>query len=112
MDPGLVDAAEAALTCQPGVLAVRTVRMRWIGHRLHAEAELSIDATTSLDAAHQLAHDAEATLIRAVPKLTSALVHAYPAHPNETHLSEPRPSAHILSPRPEPILRPRPEPTH
>ena len=81
VDPGLVDAAESALTNQPGVLAVRTVRMRWIGHRLHAEAELSIDAATSLDAAHQLAHDAETTLIRAVPKLTSALVHAYPAHP-------------------------------
>jgi cation diffusion facilitator family transporter len=80
VDPALVDAAEAALAGQPGVLAVRTVRMRWIGHRLHAEAELSIDSSTSLDAAHQLAHDAETTLIHAVPKLTSALVHAYPAH--------------------------------
>jgi cation diffusion facilitator family transporter len=80
VDPDLVDAAESALSLQPGVLAVRTVRMRWIGHRLHAEAELSIDPATSLDAAHQLAHDAETTLIRAVPKLTSALVHAYPAH--------------------------------
>lgn len=83
VEPGLVDAAETALAGQPGVLAVRTVRMRWIGHRLHAEAELSIDAATSLDAAHQLAHDAETTLIRAVPKLASALVHAYPAHPSD-----------------------------
>jgi divalent metal cation (Fe/Co/Zn/Cd) transporter len=82
VDPALMEAAERALAGQPGVLGVRTVRMRWIGHRLHAEAELSIDATTSLDAAHQLAHDAETTLIHAVPKLTSALVHAYPAHPH------------------------------
>jgi cation diffusion facilitator family transporter len=84
VDPGLIDAAETALARQPGVLAVRTVRMRWIGHHLHAESELCIDASTSLDAAHQLAHDAETTLIRAVPKLTSALVHAYPAHPTPT----------------------------
>jgi len=89
VDPGLIDAAETALARQPGVLAVRTVRMRWIGHHLHAESELCIDASTSLDAAHQLAHDAETTLIRAVPKLTSALVHAYPAHPTPTAPANP-----------------------
>jgi cation diffusion facilitator family transporter len=80
VDPELIDSAETALAAEPGVLAVRSVRMRWIGHRLHAEAELSIDPATSLDAAHQLAHDAEHSLTHAVPKLTTALVHAYPAH--------------------------------
>jgi len=33
--------------------------MRWIGHRLHAEAELDIDPNTSLADAHRIAHDAE-----------------------------------------------------
>jgi divalent metal cation (Fe/Co/Zn/Cd) transporter len=55
--------------------------MRWIGHQLHAEAELAIDPAVSLERAHQLAHDAEHTLTHAVPKLATALVHAYPAHP-------------------------------
>ena len=80
VDPQLVDAAESALAAEPGVLGVRTVRMRWIGHRLHAEAELNIDPATSLEAAHRIAHDAEHTLTHAVPKLATALVHAYPAH--------------------------------
>jgi cation diffusion facilitator family transporter len=80
VDPELVDAAETALAAEPGVLGVRTVRMRWIGHQLYAEAELNIDPATSLDAAHRLAHDAEHTLTHAVPKLATALVHAYPAH--------------------------------
>lgn len=80
VDPALVDAAEAALVAETGVLAVRSVRMRWIGHQLHAEAELTIDPSTSLDAAHQLAHDAEHTLTHTVPKLASALVVVEPAH--------------------------------
>jgi divalent metal cation (Fe/Co/Zn/Cd) transporter len=62
------------------VRSVRSVRMRWIGHRLHADAELDVDSTVSLDDAHRIAHDAEHELTHAVPKLDSVLVHAYPAH--------------------------------
>ena len=79
VDPALVDSAEAALAAEPGVTEVRSVKMRWIGHRLHADAELDIDPATSLADAHRIAHEAEHTLTHAVPKLSSALVHAYPA---------------------------------
>jgi cation diffusion facilitator family transporter len=79
VDPALVDAAEHALADQPGVRAVRSVRMRWIGHRLHADAELDVDPAIDLAQAHRIAHDAEHELTHAVPKLTSALIHAYPA---------------------------------
>ncbi|MGO8967832.1 cation diffusion facilitator family transporter [Mycobacterium sp.] len=84
IDPDLVDAAEAALAAEPGVTAVRSVKMRWIGHRIHADAELDVDPTTSLTEAHRIAHEAEHTLTHAVPKLSSALIHAYPAT-TETH---------------------------
>jgi cation diffusion facilitator family transporter len=79
VDPDLVDAAEAALAAEPGVTAVRSVKMRWIGHRIHADAELDIDPATSLVEAHRIAHEAEHTLTHAVPKLSTALIHAYPA---------------------------------
>jgi cation diffusion facilitator family transporter len=78
VDPTFVDAAEAALAAEPGITAVRSVKMRWIGHRLHADAELDIDPASTLAEAHRIAHDAEHTLTHAVPKLASALVHAYP----------------------------------
>lgn len=81
VDPELVDAAEAALAAEPGVRAVRSVKMRWIGHRLHADAELDVDPATSLTDAHRIAHDAEHSLTHAVSKLDTALIHAYPAHP-------------------------------
>lgn len=83
VDPEFVDSAEAALAAEPGVTAVRSVKMRWIGHRLHADAELDIDPSTSLADAHRIAHEAEHTLTHAVPKLSTALVHAYPT--TETH---------------------------
>jgi divalent metal cation (Fe/Co/Zn/Cd) transporter len=72
VDPDLVDTAEAALAAEPGVTEVRSVKMRWIGHRLHADAELDIDPATSLNEAHRIAHEAEHTLTHAVPKLSSA----------------------------------------
>lgn len=80
VDPVLVDTAEQTLAAQPGVRSVRSVRMRWMGHRLHADAELDIDPDVSLSQAHRIAHDAEHELIHAVPKLTTALIHAYPAN--------------------------------
>lgn len=79
VDPAMVDAAEQALAARPGVQAVRSVRMRWIGHRLHADAELDVDPALDLAQAHRIAHDAEHELIHTVPKLTTALIHAYPA---------------------------------
>ncbi len=79
VDPGLLDRAEQALAAEPGVVGVRRLRMRWIGHHLHADAELDIDPNVSLAQAHRLAHDAEHTLTHAVPRLSSALIHAYPA---------------------------------
>ncbi len=79
VDPALVDTAERSLAAEPGVRSVHSVRMRWMGHRLHADVELDLDPELSLAQAHQIAHDAEHHLVHAVPKLTTALIHAYPA---------------------------------
>lgn len=88
VDPALVETAEITLAARRGIRSVRSVRMRWIGHRLHADAELDIDPALSLAEAHRIAHDAEHDLIHAVPKLTTAMIHAYPAgsaEPAEQH---------------------------
>lgn len=80
VEPALVADAERALVAEPGVEGVRSLRMRWIGHRLHADVEIDVVPTITLADAHRLAHEAEHTLTHAVPKLDTALVHAYPAH--------------------------------
>ena len=80
VDPALVDTAAAVLAARPGVRAVRRVRMRWVGHRLEADAELDVDPALSLADAHTVAHGAEHELAHSIPKLSSVIVHAYPAH--------------------------------
>ncbi|MFY1631914.1 cation diffusion facilitator family transporter [Solwaraspora sp. WMMB335] len=78
VDPTLVDTAETTLRAVPGVRDVTAVRLRWIGHRLHAEVDLVVDAELSLVAAHTVAADAEHQLTHAVPRLMSATVHTDP----------------------------------
>lgn len=85
VDPELVTTAERVLSGRVGVDRVRSLQMRWIGHRLHADVELDVDPGLSLSAAHSVAHEAEQALISAVPHLTTALVHAYPPHETELH---------------------------
>lgn len=78
VDPASIDTAETALAALPGVESVRRVRMRWIGHELHADVDLVVTTDNSSEA-HRLAHDAEHELTHAVPRLRTAVVHAYPA---------------------------------
>ncbi len=80
VDPALIDTAREVLAGQDGVESVSRVRMRWLGHRLVADAELDIDPECSLAGAHRIAHDAEHALMHAMPKLVEATIHAYPAH--------------------------------
>jgi cation diffusion facilitator family transporter len=98
VDPDLVDQAEATLRGVAGVRDVTAVRMRWIGHRLHAEADLVVDSDLSLVAAHEVAADAEHQLTHAVPRLATATVHTDPAshagahhHPDLSHRRRHRP---------------------
>jgi cation diffusion facilitator family transporter len=79
VDPNLVESAEQTLAAQPGVLGMPRVRMRWIGHHLHADAELDVDPTLSLRQAHELADCAEQALTCAVPRLASAAIRTCPA---------------------------------
>ncbi len=78
VDPALVAQAEAALRATPGVLGAGQVRLRWIGHTLRAECEVTVDATATVVQAHHVAVEAEHALIHALPRLSGALVHADP----------------------------------
>ena len=77
-DPALVDAAEETLAGTPGVRRVAALRMRWIGHRLHAETDLVVAGTLTVVEAHAIALEAEHRLLHAVPRLTAATIHTDP----------------------------------
>ncbi len=79
VDPALVDQARTSLARVEGVLDVRDLRIRWIGHTLRAEADVVVAADLSLLQAHELAHHAEAHLLHDVRRLTAATIHTSPA---------------------------------
>ena len=79
VDPSTVDEAERVLAGTPGVLGVNRLRMRWVGHQLHAETDVVVDDTLTLVDAHAIAVDAEHRLLHAVPRLTAVTVHTDPA---------------------------------
>jgi cation diffusion facilitator family transporter len=83
VDPAFVTQAGTALRATDGVEGIDRIRMRWIGHDLHAEVELTVGGTLSLRAAHEVAHQAERRLHEALPRVSSATVHVNPsgAHP-------------------------------
>jgi divalent metal cation (Fe/Co/Zn/Cd) transporter len=79
VDPQLVGEATTAIFGVEGILDVPALRIRWIGHTLRAEVEVSVAAELSLAEAHDLAHRAETHLLTSIPRLTAATVHASPA---------------------------------
>ncbi len=78
VDPSLVAHVETAVAETPGVQAVESVRLRWIGHSLHAEVDIVSDTTLSLGVAHSIAEDAQHRLLHEVRRLTSVTVHSNP----------------------------------
>lgn len=79
VDPDLVALATRAVADVGGIEEVRDLRIRWIGHTLRAEVDVTVAADLSVVQAHDLAHHAEAHLLAQVRRLTAATVHASPA---------------------------------
>jgi cation diffusion facilitator family transporter len=78
VDPKLVDQATAAVRSVEGVADVRELRIRWIGHTLRAEVDVTVGDDLTVTEAHELAHHAEAHLLAYVRRLTAASVHTSP----------------------------------
>ena len=86
VDPRLVERATEAARGAEGVQQVSTVRARWIGHTIHAEALIVADCELTLDEAHAIAERARHRMLHAVPKLSTVTVHVDPcAHGGEDH---------------------------
>ena len=79
VDPALVDQATAAALSVAGVIDVRELHIRWIGHALRAEVDVTVAPDLAVTRAHELAHHAEAHLLQRVPRLSAATIHTSPA---------------------------------
>jgi divalent metal cation (Fe/Co/Zn/Cd) transporter len=55
------------------------LRLRWIGHRLHAETGIVVDHRLDVVAAHEIATTVHHRLLHAVPKLVDVTMHVSPS---------------------------------
>jgi cation diffusion facilitator family transporter len=85
VDPDLVGRVEHELDQVEGIRAVDRVRVRWIGHELHADADVAVDRSLDLAASHDILEDARHHLLHSIPRLTDVLLHANPAGCHDAH---------------------------
>lgn len=77
VDPELVDAIERAAVV-PGAMDVHDVRVRWMGHTLHAELHITVDEDLPTHTSHRIAEEVRHALLHAQPRLYSVQVHVDP----------------------------------
>ncbi len=78
VDPEVVDEIHHAAGHVQGALQVSEVRVRWLGHRMHAELNVTVPAGLTVEQGHHIAQQICDQLLRHLPYLTSATVHVDP----------------------------------
>jgi cation diffusion facilitator family transporter len=77
VDPALTDAVERA-SAQPGVVDVTSIRLRWIGHRIEAEAHVTVDSDLTTLQSHAIAETVRHAIFHDVPRIADVTVHVDP----------------------------------
>jgi cation diffusion facilitator family transporter len=77
VDPALTDAVERA-AAQPGVVEVTSTRLRWIGHRIEAEAHVTVDSDLSTLESHNIAETVRHAIFHDVPRISDVTIHVDP----------------------------------
>jgi cation diffusion facilitator family transporter len=77
-DPVVLGRVEHELHHIDGIHGIDRVRVRWVGHHLHVDADVVLDAHLELARAHDILEDARHRLFHTIPRLADALLHASP----------------------------------
>lgn len=78
IEPEMIDEITHALHYTPGVCDVSEVRVRWLGHRLHAEVNVAVLADLSVEQGHDIAKDVRHHLLHELRYLSNATIHIDP----------------------------------
>jgi cation diffusion facilitator family transporter len=89
----LMDAVDPALTAQieretltvPAVLGCDGIRIRWIGHELHAELNITVEGGLTVRQAHDITEDARHQLLHRIGRLTEVIIHVNPPDGASAH---------------------------
>ncbi len=78
VEPELIEEAEEIITQLDGVLELRRVRMRWVGHRLHAEICIAVDPRLTMAQGHEIAEEGRHALFHQIDSLSDITIHVDP----------------------------------
>jgi cation diffusion facilitator family transporter len=78
VDPDLIDRVEHQASKVEGVRHVDHVRLRWVGHELRAELNVTVDRNLRVFEAHDVAETVRHELLHHVHRLTDATIHTDP----------------------------------
>jgi cation diffusion facilitator family transporter len=78
VDPAIIADIRHAVEHTPEVQDVTQVRARWLGHRLHAELNITVSPHLSVAQGHAIATDVRHALLHHLPALAHAIVHVDP----------------------------------
>ncbi len=87
VEPEHLRRAEEVVRRQPEIKATHWIRMRWMGHRLHADIGIAVDPDLTTAASHHIAEHLRHDLYHALPFLAEIIVHVDPwsAQADEHH---------------------------
>jgi cation diffusion facilitator family transporter len=83
IDPALLEQAEKVVQDQRQIKEVSWLRMRWMGHRLHADLGIAVDPQLTTAASHQVAEELRHALYHTFPHLAEVVVHVDPWSPHD-----------------------------
>jgi len=86
VEPNVVDEITEAARQTSQVVEVTEVRVRWLGHNLHAELNLAVNPQLTLAQAHEVAIEAQRNLLEKVNYLSYATIHVDPSNVSGEHI--------------------------
>ena len=78
IDPDIIDNIKHTVHHTLGVKGVSEVRVRWLGHRLHAEINLAVNPELSVERGHKIAKEVRHQLLHHLRYLSNVLIHIDP----------------------------------
>jgi cation diffusion facilitator family transporter len=78
VDPEVVDEIKQAVNHTQGVYDVTEIRVRWLGHRLHAEVNIAVNPEHSVEKGHEIAKEVRHQLLHHLHYLSNAIIHVDP----------------------------------
>jgi cation diffusion facilitator family transporter len=86
IDPEVVDeVTHAAADHVADVLEVTEVRVRWLGHRMLADVNITVKPELSVERGHEIAREVRHQLLHHLPYLANATIHVDPVNASGEH---------------------------